>query len=165
MVTGKNSLSMGLLPRPGHSRIKGNFLDTKTVLPLGYEVPLVGIDHDKCATNPPPQDLDIVRLRRQGAVKSLTVVCLFQISLLPWFLNFFFLSLFISSAASFLPFFIPSFLRFFTPQNFLWLFLDCTALFPSSFLFASCISSYPRFPPGLFTCFYHWNLISVFWSS
>ena len=25
MVTWKNSLSMGLLPRPGHSRIKGNF--------------------------------------------------------------------------------------------------------------------------------------------
>ena len=110
MVTGKNSLSMGLLPRPGHSRIKGNFLDTKTVLPLGYEVPLVGIDHDKCATNPPPQDLDIVRLRRQGAVKSLTVVCLFQISLLLGFWTF------SSCLCSFLRlprFFLSSFPRFF----------------------------------------------------
>lgn len=147
MVTGKNSLSMGLLPRPGHSRIKGNFLDTKTVLPLGYEVPWVGIDHDKCATNSPPQDLDIVRLRRQGAVKSLTVVCLFQISLLLGFWTF------SSCLCSFLRlprFFLSSFPCFFVsspPRISRVCFL--IALFPSSFLFASCISSYPRFPPGL----------------
>lgn len=153
MVTGKNSLSMGLLPRPGHSRIKGlrgTFLDTKTVLPLGYEVPWVGIDHDKCATNPPPQDLDIVRLRRQGAVKSLTVVCLFQISLLLGFWTF------SSCLCSFLRlprFFLSSFPRFFVsspPRISCGCFLIALHYFPPRFFLLPVFLHILVFPLGFY---------------